>query len=420
MKTDSTYKKTTLRSGLRVVTERLPGVRSISLGVWVGVGARFETPEQNGLSHLIEHMVFKGTTKRTAKQIAESLEMVGGSLNAFTSREQTCFTARVLDDHLEKAVDVLADMTCHAKFSASDLRLEKKVILEEIKEAFETPSDRIHDAFASTLWGNQPIGRPILGPAENVANFHRRDILDYMRRNYVAGSILIAASGNVSHRRLLELVRKYFEFDRGVAPEALPANRPTAVRVEYATGNGDQTHLCLGFPALSFYSPKKMAALALNCHLGGGMSSVLFQKIREQRGLAYSVYTYLDFYRDTGVFGTYVGTDKEHVAEAVAIVLQELERLKNRRLSKMRLQAIKDQLQGQLTLGMESTAAHMNRVARQEMYLGEFRTLDQTLEEINKVTTSDILNLANEIFDRSVLALATLGPVDKTAVENVL
>ncbi|MBU8933136.1 MAG: insulinase family protein [candidate division Zixibacteria bacterium] len=420
MKIESTIRKSTLRSGLRVVTEKIPAVRSISLGVWIDVGARYESPEENGLSHLIEHMLFKGTKDRTAKQIAEALESVGGSLNAFTSREQTCYTARVLDDQLEKAVDVLADLTCHAKLTPTDLRMEKKVICEEIKEVADTPTDRVHDVFAQTLWGDHPLGQPILGPTENVAHFQRQFILDYLKRNYVAGSILIAASGNVSHRRLVELARKYFQFEGGTAPSAPPAIQPTVGQIVHESGNGEQTHLCLGFPGQSFFSPLKMAALAVNTYLGGGMSSVLFQKIREQRGLAYSVYTFLDFYRDAGVFGTYVGTDKKHIAECVAIILKELERLKKRRLSNLKLQAIKDQLKGQLTLGMESTVAHMNRAARQELYLGEFRSLDQTLEDINRVSTSDVLKYANETFDRSVLAMTTLGPIDEKALRHVL
>ncbi|MEA2031711.1 MAG: pitrilysin family protein [candidate division Zixibacteria bacterium] len=420
MKSDTTYKKTVLRNGLRVVSEKIPAVRSVSLGVWVNVGSRYEAPDENGMSHLIEHMLFKGTKKRSAKQIAEVLESVGGQMNAFTSREQTCYMARFLDDKIEKGVDVLADITCNSRLTPSNLRMEKMVIREEIKEAFDNPADRVHDVFAETLWDNHPLGMPILGKAENVINFPRAKILNYLHRNYLNKSILIAASGNVSHRRLVDLSRKYFHFERGITPEAQSAEPLTTSRKVHLDSNGEQTHVCLGYQGPSYSSHHKMAALATSCYLGGGMSSVLFQKIREQKGLAYSVYTFLDFYRDTGVVGTYVGTDRKHVAESIDIILRELDYMKKRRLSSHKLQSIKDQLRGQLTLGMESTSAHMNRIARQELYLGQFRSFNQTLDDIYNITSSDILSFANETFDPSAIALATLGPIDKTALKNVL
>ncbi len=414
------YRKTTLRNGLRVVTERIPSVRSISLGVWVDVGSRDETPAESGISHLIEHMLFKGTKRRTAKQVAESLESLGGQINAFTSREQTCYNVRVLDEYLGIAVDVLSDITCHSTLTPVNLRKEKQVILEEIKEADDNPSDRIHDIFAETYWGRDPLGQPILGSAENVSGFPRATIMDYIRRHYRTGSIVIAAAGNVSHDRLVRLVRENFVFEPGRGPEHAAAQRTNPRAVNFAGGGNAQTHLCIGFPGISYTAPNRMAVMALNLYLGGSMSSVVFQKIREELGLAYSVYTYADFYRDAGIFGAYAGTDKQHVARALQIMLKELDRVKHRRLPSAALNQLKAQMKGQMMLGMESTSSRMNRLARQECYLGSFIPFDQLLTQVDRLKASDLMDFANQAFDRSQLAVATLGPVDRKALRHVL
>ncbi len=414
------YRKTTLRNGLRVVSERIPSVRSISLGVWVDVGSRDETPAENGISHLIEHMLFKGTKRRTAKQIAESLESIGGHINAFTSREQTCYNARVLDEHLGIAMDVLSDLVCHSTLTPVNLRKEKQVILEEIKESVDNPSDLIHDLFATSYWGGDALGQPILGSAENVSGFTRKSIVDYMRRHYRTGAVVIAAAGNISHDRFVRLVRDKFQFEVGDAPPHRPADKPAKQAINLVRGSNSQTHLCIGFPGISYSSPQKMAVLALNNYLGGGMASVIFQKIREELGLAYSVYTYADFYRDAGIVGGYAGTDKLHVAQSLEIMLKEMERIRKRRLPTRVLDQIKAQMKGQMMLGMESTSSRMNRLARQECYLGSFAPFDQTLAEIDRLTPSDILEFANYAFDRSQLAVTTLGPVDRKALRNVI
>jgi len=409
------YRKTTLRNGLRIVTEKIPTVRSVSLGVWVDVGTRHETRAENGISHFVEHMLFKGTHRRTARQISGELEAVGGSINAFTSREQTCFNARVLDEHLDLAVDVLSDITCCSTFTPENIRREKQVILEEIKEAFETPSDRIHDEFAEVYWNGHPLGQPILGSA----GFARSRILEYVRRHYRAGSVVIAGAGNLSHDRLVRLVSEKFCFPKGRGEAPLPAARPDVELLRLIEGGNAQTHLSLGYPGVPYDSPKKNAALALNAYLGGGMSSVIFQKVRELKGLAYSVYTFADFYRDTGMFGAYVGTDRAHVAGALEIIIAEMERMKRRKLPSLKFDPLKAQLKGQIMLGMESTSARMNRLARQELYLGRFIPFAETLASMERLTPFDLLEFANESFDRSQLTVVTLGPAPHRRLREV-
>ena len=419
-KKGSDYQKTVLPNGLRVLSERIPSVRSISLGVWVDVGGRNEAESENGISHLIEHMVFKGTTSRSSKQIASSLESIGGHLNAFTSREQTCFTARILDEHLETAIDVLADITCRASMTPGNLKKEKMVVCEEIREADDTPSDRIHDLFAGTFWGGHPLGRPILGPAKNVNGFQRRNLKDYIARNYRAGSIIISAAGNVSHKKLVALCKKYFEFAEGERPAPVEAVRTVDKRINVVTTEHSQVQLSLGFPGYGFGAKEKLPLLVLNGYLGGGMSSVLFQKVREEKGLAYSVFTYHDSYYDGGLFGIYLGTDPKQARQAVEIVLREVKKVCNRKITDVKLQTVKDQLKGQFMLGLEATSARMSRMARQELYLGKFVTMTQTLKQIDAVTSSDILEAVNRVADPSEIALAALGPVEESALNGLI
>jgi len=419
MANTNSYRKTVMKNGLRVLSERMPSIRSISLGVWIDVGSRYETPSQNGVSHLIEHMMFKGTKRRSAKQVASSLESIGGALNAFTSREQTCYTARILDEHLSIAVDVLADISGNSILSPMNLKREKLVVCEEIKESIDNPSDHIHDIFAEAFWGSHALGQPILGTIEPLTKMPRSRILKYISDNYKNGSIVIAASGAVSHDKLVRLVRKHFHYPDGQREDALEAcrNRVPAIKVE--STDSDQVHICVGHPGLAFADQDKYTALVLCMYLGGGMSSVLFQKIREERGLAYTVYTYNDFYSDGGIFCTYAATDRTHLEKAFEIIMAEYKRIKNKQIVSTRLDKVKQQLKGQLMLGLEATSSRMSRLARQELMYGEAIPLSKTLKDIDNVTPSAVRNLANRLLDNSQIAVAVLGPADKRIFEGL-
>jgi predicted Zn-dependent peptidase len=414
------YRKTVLKNGLRVVTEKIPSVRSITLGVWIDVGSRNESPDENGLSHLIEHMVFKGTKNRTAKQIASSLESIGGSLNAFTSREQTCYTARILDEHIVEAVDVLADITCRASHTPANLKREKKVVCEEISESLETPSDLIHDLFSISYWGDHPLGRPILGQSEIISQMPRSKMLKYIDRNYRTESIVIAASGSISHEKFVRLIKEKFDFQTGKAQPFESAIRKKPEHIKVKSSNNNQIHLSLGYPGIGYCDADKMTALTTHAFLGGGMSSALFQKIREEKGLAYTVYTYLDLFKDAGVFGAYMATDKTNITNALEIIIKELNRIKKRKLADSVLDKVKAQLKGQLTLGMESTSARMNRMARNELMLNQYNPMKRTLKQIDKVKSSDIMEFANKIFIHDLSTLAVLGSADEKSLKNLI
>lgn len=405
------YEKTVLADGIRIVTERNPSARSVSIGVWVDVGSRNEIDQESGLSHFIEHMVFKGTPRRSARQIADSLESLGGSLNAFTSREHTCFTARVLDEYTEDALDVLADITCNARMTRANMTREGLVICEEIKESLDSPGDHVHDLFAETYWGQHPLGQPIMGTADHITGMTRARMIAFMKRHYRAESVVIAASGSISHRKLVRFVRDNFSFESGASEVPLRAKRTRESHITIARTKGNQVHLCLGFPAFSYLDRKRMAAMVLNTYLGGGMSSLLFQKVREEKGMAYSIYSYLDFYRDAGLLGCYLSTDSTRLEQAYSIMLAQCKQLKRNRITPNMLTKVKAQIKGNLTLSLESTGSKMHRIGRMELVMGRYQPLRTTLKEIDKVTAGDVLSVANQIFDESRIALTALGPV---------
>ncbi len=401
------------------MTEHLPSVRSISIGVWVDVGSRHESDLEAGLSHLVEHLVFKGTRTRNAAQIAAALESVGGSLNAFTTREQTCFTARVLDEFLPEAVEILADLTCHATLTPTNMSREKLVICEEIKESLDNPTDHIHDLFAETFWQGHAIGRPIMGSLKSISEMTRSRLSAFVGRHYRAASTVIAASGSVSHDRLLRLVRRYFELAPGNGADCPPAVRTPGRHITILNEDISQTQLCLGFPGLPYPDRRKMAMMVLAAHLGGGMSSVLFQEIREKRGLAYSIYSYHDFYKDTGIFGCYLGTDAKHAPNACEIILKECRRTARKKLTDNVLSQVKAQIKGHLTLGMESTSSRMSRLGRLELMIGSYVGLDEALAAIDEVTAKDVLEMAQLTFDTQQLAVAALGPIEQQALAGL-
>ncbi len=409
----SVFNRTILDNGIRVVTEKITPFRSISIGLWVNVGSRDERPNESGLCHLIEHMVFKGTKKRTAKEIAQSLESIGGHLNAFTSREQTCYYARVLDEHLPQAVDVLADLIENSLLNPADLEKEKKVILEEIKDVQDNPADLVHDLYAQNLWRDQPLGQPVIGSKETVSAFQRRDLVDFIKRGYTAESLVVAASGNVSHERLVELIRKKLKLKSNHNPGQDFRKAPQAHRtVKLIRRKTAQTHICLGVPAFRFAHPRRQALTLLNIILGGGMSSHLFQSIREKLGLAYSVYSFVDFFEDTGTWGIYLATETGQVQKAVLQAMRELKRVKKKALSRKELEHAKAQVKGNIVISMENSSTRMNRLARNELYLKKYVSLDQTMAEINRVNSEDIQTVAQELFQNDNFTAVVLGPAN--------
>ena len=404
------FKKSVLGSGIRLVTERIPHVRSVSIGAWLNVGSRDEVPENNGVSHFIEHLLFKGTKNRTAAEIAESLESVGGHLNAFTSKELTCYYAHILDEHLSTSVEVIADILCNALFEASEMEKEKQVIVEELNTMEETPEELIHEYFLDDVFPNHPLGLSIIGKRENITTFSRQKVLDYLSDNYTTDRLVIAAAGNVDHDELAKLVEKNFEnFGNKGHQNYEPPRGPRHGKNVIENG-AIQAHICLGTHAYSYQNPKKFGLLVLNTLLGSGMSSRLFQNIREKHGIAYSVYSFIDFLFDTGLFGVYIGTDKYKIDDSIELINKELDQLMKHPISDSELDRTKSQLKGNLMLGLESTSSRMNRLAKMEIYLEKHFTLDDTLNEIAKVSKEDILDIANELFKRDRIYTTILKP----------
>lgn len=413
------FSKTTLKNGMRVISEKIPSVRSVSIGVWIHVGSRDETEKTNGISHFIEHMHFKGTKKRNALQIAYELESRGGAINAFTSREHTCYYARIMSAHLPKAMEILGDVLNNSTFTPGNIKKEKAVILEEIKDVADSPGDYIHDLFTSRMWDSHPLGRPIMGNEDTVNGMSRKKITDFINENYRSSNIVIAAAGDISHKKLIDLTKKYFKWaNNDPKPElSIPATSDFTL---HAHKNGtNQTHVSLGFPSISFTNPSRYAILAANTLLSGGMSSRLFQNIREKKGYCYTIYSFQEFFQDIGLFSIYFGTDEKYLVNATNLVLKELNRLKKKKLDRTELSKIKDQLKGNLMLSLESTTNRMNRVARQELMLGRYIDLDETIRNIDRITSKQIFDVANQIFDREKLTMVTLGPVKKGMLDKI-
>src|SRR5271157_4300376 len=400
----------TLANGVRVITETMPHVRSVSVGVWVGAGSRHEKPEQNGISHFIEHMLFKGTTHRTAEQIARSVDSIGGNLDAFTAKELVSFNAKVLDEHLSLAFDVLADLVLHPLFREEDIEKEKGVILEEIKMENDSPDYLVHEIFSANFWKDHALGKPILGTRETVKRFHRPAIQAYYASVYALSNLTVTAAGNLKHDRLVALVRDQFETLAPVAaapPDSVPnTHARIALRHKKAL---EQVHLCLGVPSYPMPHEQRFACYVLNTLLGGGMSSRLFQNIRERQGLAYAVFSELSPYRDTGCLSIYAGTSIESARKVVESILNEFIQLKQNSILPEELRRAKDYLKGSLMLSLESTSSRMSNLARQEMYFQRFFTLDELVESIETVDAEAVQRVARTFFDPKQIALTILG-----------
>jgi len=405
------YKKTRLENGLRIVTESVPFVRSIALGIWVQVGSRDERVQDQGISHFLEHMLFKGTQNRNTFEIAHSLESLGGSLDAFTSRDLTCFYVRCLDEHLFEALDVIADMLRHSIFDPEEIEKEKRVVLEEIQMVEDTPDDLIHDLFAQSVWGGDSVGAPIMGSPTSVQGFTRDKLLNFLGEHYHPERIVVSVAGNVDHGQVVDLAGRLFDFPT-TTPKVLTRKKPAPIlhTQQHFQRDIGQTHICLGTTACSYTHPRRNEHMIANTALGEGMSSRLFQEIRERLGLAYSVYSYLEMLEDTGLFGTYMACDSARVEEAVSIAQLEIKRLKQEGISDQELESSKAQLRGELILGQESMDNRMGRLAQQEMYMGKYRPAEESLDDIDAVTKERVLEACQVLLGADHLHRVTVGP----------
>jgi predicted Zn-dependent peptidase len=404
--------RTTLPNGLRIVTEAMPSVRSVSLGIWVGTGSRVERSGQSGLSHFIEHMVFKGTVNRSAEDIARSVDSIGGGLDAFTSKELVSFNTKVLDEHLPVALDVLSDMVLNPLFREDDLEKEKGVILEEIKSEADQPEFVLHEMFIGNFWKGHGLGRPILGTRETVKKFTSETLFDFYNQVYSPKNIVITAAGSLDHDEVVRLVNERFDDLReraSLPPDRVPqAFAPVILKNKESL---EQVHITLGVPAYPLAHEMRFPLYVLNTVLGGGMSSRLFQNIRERQGLVYAVYSELNLFSDTGCTTIYAGTGVETARQVVSSIMREIIDIKERLIGEDELRRAKDHLKGSLMLSLESTSSRMSNLARQEMYFPRFSSFNEMLMAIESVTREEVQQVAQEFFCTDKVALAMLGRV---------
>jgi predicted Zn-dependent peptidase len=407
------YRKTTLDNGIRVVSENIPHVRSVSLGIWANVGSRDEAPGENGISHFLEHMVFKGTKHRNVREIAQSLESLGGYLNAFTTKEQTCFYARVLDSDIGQAMDVLADILLNATFEKREMEREKLVVIEELKNAEDDPEDIIHDYFERSIFPEHSLGFPIIGTEENVRHFKREHLRSHVSEHFLPSRLVISAAGHVDHDMLVRLASRYFRRlhhqDGEQTRIAGPVRSGKGTAMEYARPI-NQAHICLGTLAYSVSHPDRYTLMLANALLGEGMSSRLYQTIREKHGLAYTVYSFVNLLSDTGVFGAYLGTDRKSIRAAIDLVYHELDKLKKRAVPMTEMQRTKSQIKGTMMLGLENMSGRMIRLGSAELYVEQYISLDSILQRVDAVTPEDIQRVANDLFVEDRFSAVIIKP----------
>jgi predicted Zn-dependent peptidase len=411
-------RRTLLPGGLRVITEQVPGVRSAAFGVWVDAGSRDESRPQMGSAHYLEHLLFKGTSERSALDISASIEAVGGDLNAFTTKEYTCYYARVLDQDLPLAINVVCDVVTGALLRVDDVEAERGVILEEIAMHEDDPGDVVHDLFAQAMFGDSPLGRPILGTVDTITDLSRASIRGFYQRRYRPEAMVISAAGNVDHDQVVRLVRRAFagfidadsEAHGPRAAKPVRRGEPGAAVVSRAT---EQAHVVLGVPGLVRSDPRRYALSVLSTALGGGMSSRLFQEVREKRGLAYSVYSYTQGYSDDGIFGVYAGCLPSKVDTVLDVCLTQLDEVAASGLSDDEIRRGKGQVRGATVLGQEDTGARMSRIAKSELHHDPLLAIDQILQRVDAVTSEDIRSVARDLLS-APKTLAVIGPFDET------
>jgi predicted Zn-dependent peptidase len=405
-------RRAVLANGVRLATERMPHVRSVAIGIWLTRGSRHEPSESMGIAHFVEHMLFKGTPGRSAEEIAQQVDSIGGQIDAFTSKEYAGYYLKVLDEHLPLAVDILADLISNPLMADDDIEKEKKVILEEIKMVEDTPDDLVHEIFAEGFWSGHPLGRPILGTPASVNALDRGTILKYFKDTYVAGNFVVVAVGNLEHDHVQGLLERALAHIPHTGSEAEHSPPVIASTIQIRKKDLEQSHVVFGMPALPQHHPERYAGYALNTTLGGSMSSRLFQNVREKRGLAYAVFSGLSSYQDAGALSIYAGCGNDAVAELIDVVVAELRQMKAGGIDPVELRRAKDHLKGSLMLGLESTSSRMSHLARQEMYRDRTDGLDEMLAAIERVSAEDVLRLADRFFTNGSLAVTVLGNVN--------
>ena len=414
-------RKTVLPNGLLVLTESMPHMRSVSMGAWINSGSRDEPAAENGLSHFVEHMVFKGTTSRSAQDIAREVDSIGGNLDAFTGKESVCFNIKVLDENLAPALDVLSDLVLHPKFSAADLEREQGVILEEIKMDEDNPDYLVHETFTQNFWKNHALGRPILGTVKTVSSFSQETVFDHHRRRFTPENMVFSAAGHLDHDHFLaEVIDKFGALQPNPHSAATDQPRPTTTPPHHP----QEKALARAGPDVPRHAAppvndaNRFAIYMLNSILGGGMSSRLFESIRENEGLAYSIYSELSPFRDAGALSVYAGMSLDKTDRVLDLTLLELRRLKQEKVADAELKRAKDQMKSNIVLGLESSSSRMSNLARQQMYFGRFFSVDDIVHEIDRVTTTDVQTLANELFQPNAIALTLLGNLGPMKIER--
>lgn len=402
--------KTTLPNGIRVLTEQMPQVRTAAMGIWVGAGSRYEPAPQHGITHFLEHLFFKGTERRSALEIAQAVDDIGGQMNAFTDREQTVFYAKVLSSHLEQAVEICADMLLHSRFDPESMERERQVIVEEIKSYEDSPDELVQDLFAQTVWNGHPLGRPVIGTLATVSRLTRDDFLAYVRKYYRAANVVVAVAGEVEHGHVVDLIGRHFGGWDG-AVEVPPADPPRP-QADIATRfkETEQVHLCLGVQGLAHEDERRYALSVLDTLAGGGMSSRLFQEIRERRGLVYTIGSYGASYRDGGLFVIYAGMSPQAGPEVITLTLAEIEKLRQKPPTAEELARAKESLKGGLMLGLESTGSRMSMLARSEVYYRRQITLDELIARIDAVSVDEVQQMVLDLFQPGRLSMAAIGP----------
>jgi len=413
------YDKTVLQNGITVITERMDTVRSVTLGIWCAVGSRDEAPSEAGMSHFMEHMMFKGTPTRSAAEISQAFDRLGAELNAFTSKEYTCYYARLLDQHTRDAVEILSDMVVNASLAQDACLSEREVVLEEISRYDDAPDEQVHELFASTLMPSHPLGLPVIGTKGTVGGFDHDASVAFHRAHYKTGNIVVAADGALDHDEIVEMVRSRLTLpagERSTRTHAVPVTEP---RLRVLRKETEQAHICFGVAGLAARDEDRFKVAILDGVLGGGMSSRLFQEIREKRGLAYAVYSYHAQYQDTGEFVVYAGTRPENAAEVVRLIRREIDGIIADGITADELDRVRESIKGQMVLGLESTRSRMSRLGKSLVTDGELLSLDEIVARIDSVSADDVHEIARRIFDGNH-ALAIIAPFDEDTVAHLL